>query len=355
MFGTWRTLLALEVVAFHFISLPVTGPFAVVSFFVLSGFLMSVIMHETYGYSPSGVARFLGNRALRLWPSLCYACLLSLALIALVGVGFTRQLNPAMTPPTTVGEWLSNLTAIYPSVTPIYSQPRLSPASWALTVEILFYVAIALGASRWKRGTLAWLGLSAAYFAWAFLTDAGLRSVYGSLFGGTLAFSAGSAAYHYRHEIAARLGRRALWWLLAARYALIVVLVPLVALKIGDWRVREIGNVLNVALSVGIVIGLYGFKADRRIRKIDKLIGDYSYPIYLLQWQAGVVAAWLMFGKPVHGPTVSGLVVFAVALPVVAAFASVSVFLIDRNIERLRAYLRHRPEPLPERSAESVV
>jgi peptidoglycan/LPS O-acetylase OafA/YrhL len=118
--------------------------------------------------------------------------------------------------------------------------------------------------------------------------------------------------------------------------------------------VREIGNVINVALSVGIVIGLYGLKADRRVRKIDKLIGDYSYPIYLLQWQAGAVAAWFLFGKPVHGPTVSGLMVFAVALPVVAVLASVSVFLIDRNIERLRAWLRHRPEPLPERSAESV-
>ncbi len=41
MFGIWRTLLALEVVATHLISMKFFGPFAVVASFVLSGFLLT--------------------------------------------------------------------------------------------------------------------------------------------------------------------------------------------------------------------------------------------------------------------------------------------------------------------------
>ena len=53
--GIYRFLLALNVVIFHLLDVPAIGPFAVFSFFVLSGFLMTLIMKETYGYSLSGL------------------------------------------------------------------------------------------------------------------------------------------------------------------------------------------------------------------------------------------------------------------------------------------------------------
>lgn len=47
-------LLAFEVVVFHLLSVPIIGRYAVMSFFVLSGFLMTTIMHQTYGYTLKG-------------------------------------------------------------------------------------------------------------------------------------------------------------------------------------------------------------------------------------------------------------------------------------------------------------
>ena len=78
MFGIWRTLLAIEVVAYHILPLPLIGRYAVFSFFVLSGFLMTEIMQRAYGYTPGGSVRYLANRALRLLPSYWFAAALGM-------------------------------------------------------------------------------------------------------------------------------------------------------------------------------------------------------------------------------------------------------------------------------------
>lgn len=47
MFGSFRTLLALGVVISHLGSAPYMGTYAVFGFYALSGYLMTLIMHET--------------------------------------------------------------------------------------------------------------------------------------------------------------------------------------------------------------------------------------------------------------------------------------------------------------------
>jgi peptidoglycan/LPS O-acetylase OafA/YrhL len=51
MFGFFRTLLALAVVVEHLGPAHYVGPYAVFGFYVLSGYLMTLIMHETYGHT----------------------------------------------------------------------------------------------------------------------------------------------------------------------------------------------------------------------------------------------------------------------------------------------------------------
>ena len=51
MFGTYRTLLALMIVALHLGGVPVIGGYAVFGFYILSGYLMTLIMQTSYGYS----------------------------------------------------------------------------------------------------------------------------------------------------------------------------------------------------------------------------------------------------------------------------------------------------------------
>lgn len=68
MFGTYRTLLAVMVIFLHLGGMPVIGGYAVFGFYILSGYLMTLIMHKNYGYTRDGVARYAINRFLRIYP-----------------------------------------------------------------------------------------------------------------------------------------------------------------------------------------------------------------------------------------------------------------------------------------------
>lgn len=345
MFGIWRTLLALEVVATHLIAVKVFGPFAVISFFVLSGFLMTMIMHQTYGYTPRGLAGYGANRALRLLPAHWFACLVALILIVALPAGFAQTYHPAMTMPRTAVEWLQNLTLIYPSIYPQDVFPRLSPPTWALTVEIFYYVLIGLGISRTRKSTLVWCAASLAYVIAAIVTDAGKDSVYGSLMGGSFAFSVGSLIYHYREELDRLIGRGALVLpvLVGARWAIIVGLLVVLVVAGLDWRLRAAFNVVNVLLSAAIVIRLFNFRLGGRWKSIDKRIGDFSYPIYLLHWPAGLLGAYLVLGEPINGASIASFKAFFLgALPILLIMCLVVVFALDPWVEAIRNRVRAR-------------
>lgn len=70
MFGTYRTILALMVVFLHLGGVPRIGAYAVFGFYCLSGYLMTLIMQTTYGYSFQGVIKYGINRFLRNYPSI---------------------------------------------------------------------------------------------------------------------------------------------------------------------------------------------------------------------------------------------------------------------------------------------
>ena len=61
MFGTYRTLLAVMVVFLHIGGVPVLGGYAVFGFYILSGYLMTFIMQNNYGYDRSGLAKYALN------------------------------------------------------------------------------------------------------------------------------------------------------------------------------------------------------------------------------------------------------------------------------------------------------
>jgi peptidoglycan/LPS O-acetylase OafA/YrhL len=59
MFGALRTIWASMVVFGHIFWLSDFGRFAVFGFYILSGYLMTYVMHQSYGYNLAGVKNVL--------------------------------------------------------------------------------------------------------------------------------------------------------------------------------------------------------------------------------------------------------------------------------------------------------
>ena len=73
--GTWRAFLAFLVAISHLWAGMVDGPaaYAVWGFFVLSGYLMTLVLTTRYGTTPGGLRQFALNRLLRIYPSFLVA------------------------------------------------------------------------------------------------------------------------------------------------------------------------------------------------------------------------------------------------------------------------------------------
>ena len=112
MFGTYRILLALTVVFVHFTQIAdLSGLYAVFGFFVLSGYLMTLIMNETYGYTAAGIGAYALNRFLRIYPIYWFSCLIAIGIVLLIsGNIWTGQSGFFL--PETPREWLQNFALV---------------------------------------------------------------------------------------------------------------------------------------------------------------------------------------------------------------------------------------------------
>ena len=345
MFGVFRTSLAAEVLIGHLYFAPISS-FAVFSFFVLSGFLMMLIMTERYGFTSYGRVRFLANRALRIFPAYWFAILLTLILTTVMGSEVVSTFQGEMTTPKTAIQWIFNLTCLFPRVlVERWGGPRLSPAAWALTVELLFYALICAGISKSIVRTVVWLLASAVYTGWA-LVHPSQQTLYFSMFAGSFPFALGAFFFHCKDSIARRIV------LLGCPYLQVTALVcvrwagllSIAAIVSGSQPagtpLGAAANLLNSVLTGVIVVGLFGLPAPPFARRADRAIGDYSYPVYLLQWQSGAIASWLIFRSP--QPSKNDPLVFCVAVAVVIAISLFWLTFLEVSVQRLRRRFSRR-------------
>ena len=339
MFGIYRFVLALNVVVFHILAVPNVGPLAVYSFFVLSGFLMTLIMHQTYGYTTAGFKKYALNRFYRLYPIYWLLVILALVVVLVVGAEFSERFHSAMRFPNTFSSVLANASMIYPLWKPSAYPVRISPASWALTIEIIFYLLIGLGLSRKKMITWVWFALSMSYFLYNNLILQLYSFGYGNFITASLPFSAGALVFFYKDRVNVVLGK--------LRIGLLPLLVvfafnTLVAASTGlvgeeGWKISFLCTGLNLLLSVLLTGQLAETKAKSAwLKKWDRELGDLSYPIYLFHWTAAALAAWLLYGSPDRT-----ILVFAVGLLITLVVSYVINFSVNRKIEQLRTRVKN--------------
>lgn len=343
MFGLYRFCLSLAVVTNHLLAIPILGHYAVHGFFILSGYLMTLIMVKTYGYSAAGIGRFCLNRILRLYPA--YWVILAFSILAILWFGEenSTKYRTFMFIPENISQWLQNLTLTYWSTFPTTVLPRVSPPTWALTVEILFYALIALGISRSRTLTTAWLLTSMAFMLTTHILGLSYGYRYDFVFAGTLAFSLGAMIFHYQELLCAFTARHKKSTLTAGVLTLIAINCSTALICGGDGAANTVAIVCfytNYMLNATLIILLINPNPPVKLKKIDKMLGDFSYPLYLMHWQVGFVCSMLIFGAPINGASIPGIQNFIVTLFVSLLFCNLIIKSIELPIQKIRGRLK---------------
>ena len=275
--GTWRFLLALYVAISHLWSGMIHGPaaYSVWGFFVLSGFLMTYVLRNKYGFDNAGLKDFAFNRFLRIFPLYWIACAMGAASLYLLprwGVN-PSSLNPQFIAPQGFADWFNNTTLL-----PIVGgHGLLVPVSGALAVEVAAYILMPLMAFSRQA---SWIGL---ILSLTLNLNHGLNIDsfavrYSSFLTCFAAFSLGSLVCHYKEF----LGR------FSAPITSVVIWSAhcLVWIWYDQWP-WTYGLYVSALLSAWVVLSLSKLETGA----IDSLLGDLSYPLYLFHT---TVAAWVL-------------------------------------------------------------
>ncbi len=334
MLGCYRTFLALLVVIQHLGGASVLGAYAVFGFYCISGYLMTRVVHEGYGYTATGIGRYLLNRFLRIYPLYWLSALASIGIVLVFGASVTKAFHSDIFIPQTTADALRNLFIFFPQL----ESPRLTPPAWALTVELCFYLLIGAGVSKNKLITLVWFVLSVGYHLFAAINNYAWDDIYFTIWAASLPFSTGAFIYHFRGELIRILG-----WLPSNMY---VGLMLFSLLPINWWLasqgdyVRDIGFYINYVLCAFTIAYLVNVQSlNVGLLKIDKIIGDLSYPIYLFHYQIGFLVM-VGLGNMGYSSSRGDMLLAIISIPFILLVAVLIARWVEAPIMQLRARIK---------------
>jgi peptidoglycan/LPS O-acetylase OafA/YrhL len=314
-FGTCRLILASLVAASHLWDDMVHGyaAYAVWAFYVLSGFLMTLVLTTRYGFDGKGVRAYAFNRFMRIFPLYWLAAALGLATLWYAGRNGIdlRQINGEFYWPQGVEQWVHVVTLFVGAERgglPV-------PVSNALAIEVGFYVLMPLMA---RSRSTAWFAFAIAVILNIKLgvDMASFAERYATFLPCMLPFAAGALACHYRDA----LSRFSMPW----ASTIVWLLHGLLWLKVPEWPWTW-GLYASLVLSVWMVVSLHRHRSG----KADRMLGDLSYPVYLIHT---TVAAWFVcpcgFSRPIE--------FFVQAFALTLLLSWLIVVVLDRPLSRFK-------------------
>lgn len=344
MFGFFRFVLAILVVAAHIWQpangLSIIGGYAVYGFFILSGYLMTLVTNQNYGFTNIGVKRFLTNRFLRIYPTYWISIIFTLLLLLIFGEFQLSQFNPHLAFPSTFYDYFANVFIFGLAKTGFFSLHSiiLSPPAWALEIELTFYILIGLFLGK-KKYLKPWLlstflliiGLKIVFYIMSLYTKQAYGFSYGSLIYASLAFCLGAFIFHYKDKLLHLKNRLPL-----PDLALILLLVTFWISSL-LWVApisSTAGFVMNTIVMFLLIICFAGFQ-NKKIKRLDKKLGDLSYPMYLLHYQIAFLVSRLtlqQYGK--------GFELFIASFPVLLGVSWLIIIFFESPIAAIRDKVR---------------
>ena len=321
LFGRWIQLAAVNRFGVDRLAYVGSGGIAVSGFFVISGYLITLVLTRKYDAGWHGAKAFYLSRALRIYPlyGLVFACYW----IAL------RWQDAA--PAYSFARWLGNLTLIPYGIVGMAADENafglattdallIGPA-WTLCYDLLFYVL-----APWlfvRARTCWWVAiLGFAYFV-AFVLFADPRPpVWFQFFYGTgmpylFMFACGALAYHYRASLRFGWGGAGL---------LVGGLCWVTYFPLGMSN-TYLNGLVAVLLYTPLVATLGQAGPDPRV---DRVLGDLTYATYLIHLPLLLVASRL--GWP-SAPMWALALTYVVSIALLLGFE----YPLDRLRDRLYA------------------
>lgn len=288
------------------------GNVGVFCFFALSGFVIAEACDRFYAGAPH---RFLFNRLLRIYPIYWVSCGVALAIYVPFG-------HPELS---------LDAASVAFNLSILFSQPGTFywiSLIWAVGIELRFYFLAALIESarmivpRWSAALYGafWLAALALY---ALTVTSDYQRI--ATFRHAPYFMLGMALYH-------AVVRRSRYGALAAAAALPLALHAYWAYNAAGPTALPASTLLFVIMLAAMLALSFAAVATRTAR-IDKALGDLTYPLYLVHWPV----VWLV-GRLLPGAGAEGY--GAVALASLAAAAL--LLLLEQPLARLRDRIRRR-------------
>lgn len=250
------------------------GVIAVISFFILSGYVMTLLIEKYYS-QPSSITTFYLDRAARLFPQFMFYMAVATVCIYLFKIDspFIKQLNST--------KWLLNLF-ILPEGFYMYwaNDAIVIPQTWSLGLEMTFYLVI-----PWilvycsKRQIYGLAGLSFIIFLAAYLgkinSDSfGYRLLPGTFFMFLIGWS------FFKNDRGSKIFRFIIFFSAGA------------LLYIAYWNKELYQLPYNKEVLVGLLIGIVAISYMRHFSfsTVDEIFGNLSYGVFLNHF----IVIWMM-------------------------------------------------------------
>ncbi len=301
------------------------GMIAVAIFFVLSGFVVTEANAVFYAGRPWA---FFLNRLIRLVPP--YLAALALSMLVHAALFCAGRLVvwdfPGAGAPLTLPHVAAGLFGLVPGVITLRSRDAFEfiPFAWSLRMEMAFY-----GAALAAILAGLWLGLWSRPIIGASLAAGLLGSLWflrlqrPGLLSCAPMFLTGVAIC-----LALRRGGMLRWGFVAAA-------LPVAALGFTSWGQHGHPVLARQGVLLALLLGLFAVLAERRAgqwQKLDKRLGDLSYPLYLNHYVVGLVLIDVSAAR--------GRAIYALAVVLSVGLAALMGGLVDRPLIAIRTRVR---------------
>jgi len=338
--GFLRLLLAILVAQQHLGNFPFTGSIAIFGFFVLSGFLVTMIINKTYNDGMRGKCLFLLNRFLRIYP-VYWVCLgLGVLFLTYAPIAGIKIIDHMIIPQSEWWRQFAIFGLLHFDSHPYFQMPLAT--AWSLNVELVYYLVIGLLCGKSRGMCLLWFIGSLGWFVYALNNVHGevnnvhnFEQLFYSYAMCSLEFSTGSLMYHYQYLVPKwRLGGRVT--LLALTYVMVILPGTMTALRI-HWGECHFFSIIGFAYIIPAMYRLEQVVLPSKkegefiyhypVNDLERWCGRISYPFFLLHAPAGAIVSQYWLHRLGHSfqtfiytvlftMLISAIIVYAVEMPI---------------------------------------